>query len=66
MTPVAPMTSPPVHTGQCRTVRGAGLERPDRGYCLHDTTGQPVGTIAAPATRPVLGRSAPTFYLRRA
>ena len=30
-----------------------------------DESGQPIGTIAAPTERPVLGSTAPTVYLRR-
>ena len=30
-----------------------------------DETGRPIGTIAAPTERPVLGNTAPTVYLRR-
>jgi hypothetical protein len=30
-----------------------------------DEAGQPIGTIAAPTERPVLGTRAPTVYLRR-
>jgi hypothetical protein len=30
-----------------------------------DESGQPIGTIAAPTERPVLGSAAPTVYLRR-
>lgn len=65
MTASATTNAPPVHTGQCRAARVAGPDLHDRTYCLHDVTGRPVGTIAAPATRPLLGRSAPTVYLRR-
>lgn len=36
-----------------------------RDYCLHDFAGRLLGTIAAPARRPVVGPAAPTFYLRR-
>jgi hypothetical protein len=36
-----------------------------REYCLHDLSGSPLGTIAAPMARPVVGTSAPTVYLRR-
>jgi hypothetical protein len=34
-------------------------------YTLIDECGQPVGTIVAPETKPVLGQHAPTFYMRR-
>lgn len=64
MIPNIVVTATAVHTGQCRATR-PNAEGRDRGYCLHDITGRPVGTIAAPATRPVLGPSAPTVYLRR-
>lgn len=64
MNPSAARIETAVHTGQCRAPRPVVQGR-DRGYCLHDTGGQPVGTITAPATRPVLAPSAPTVYLRR-
>jgi hypothetical protein len=41
-------------------------DSPAREYCLHDERGRPMGTIEAPAGRPVVGRDAPTVYLRRA
>jgi hypothetical protein len=60
----------PVHTGPCLTLpaRLHGRWSPvgtAREYCLHDLTGSPLGTIAAPMARPVVGSSAPTVYLRR-
>jgi hypothetical protein len=64
MTAIGATNFPAVHTGQCRSPR-MGMERPDRGYCVHDSNGRPVGTITAPERRPILGRSAPTYYLRR-
>jgi hypothetical protein len=36
-----------------------------RDYCLHDSAGRLLGTIAAPVRRPQVGAAAPTFYLRR-
>jgi hypothetical protein len=60
----------PVHTGPCLTLpaRLHGRWSPvgtTREYCLHDLTGSPLGTIAAPMARPVVGSAAPTVYLRR-
>lgn len=36
-----------------------------RDFCLHDSAGRLLGTIAAPTRRPEVGPAAPTFYLRR-
>jgi hypothetical protein len=36
-----------------------------REYRLNDLAGDPLGTIAAPAGRLVVGSAAPTIYLRR-
>jgi len=61
-----------LHTGSClaaprATTRGATApsHSPGTTYCLHDASGRPVGTIAAPALQPITGPFAPTFYLRR-
>jgi hypothetical protein len=60
----------PVHAGPCLALpaRVHGRWTPlgtAREYCLHDLSGSPLGTIAAPMTRPLVGTSAPTVYLRR-
>lgn len=67
-----------VHTGACLAIprslvtvagRIAGILREparEREYCLHDEYGRPLGIIPVPAGRPVVGRDAPTVYLRRA
>jgi hypothetical protein len=34
-------------------------------YCLRDGQGHPLGRVAAPVCRPVVGPSAPTVYLQR-
>lgn len=70
MTTLTFTPSGPVHTGPClslparlhgrRSAAGATRE-----YCLHDLSGHPLGTIAAPVARPVVGTTAPTVYLRR-
>lgn len=62
MTAIASQHLPALHTGSC-----LAPPRPSPGaeYCLHDAAGYPVGTIPAPAVRPVTGPSAPTLYLRR-
>lgn len=39
---------------------GAGKD-----YCLFDEQGKRLGTISSACMRPVLGKNAPTFYLRR-
>jgi hypothetical protein len=65
MTAIAARIVPAVHTGQCRAAGPSGAEHPARGYCVHDPSGKPVGTISGTATRPILGPNAPTFYLRR-
>jgi hypothetical protein len=62
-----------VHTGPCRvppaSLRGRqdvpAAAAPARDYCLHDLSGRPIGTIPAPAARPLVGSAAPTVYLRR-
>lgn len=59
-----------VHTGPCLTLPARlhgrrSAEGNAREYCLHDLTGKPLGTIAAPVARPVVGSTAPTIYLRR-
>lgn len=54
-----------VHAGSCGTAFKQLLRSEPERYCLHDSAGQPIGTIAAPAERPQLGISAPTVYLRR-
>lgn len=63
------MPSAPVHTGPCLALPARLHGRPAAGstreYCLHDLAGQPLGTIAAPVARPVVGSTAPTVYLRR-
>jgi hypothetical protein len=65
MTVIAATIVPAVHTGQCRVPRGRASTRQEQGYCVHDPSGQPVGTIKATVQRPILGPNAPTFYLRR-
>jgi len=60
----------PVYTGPCLTLPARLHPRSSpmgtaREYCLHDLSGSPLGTIAAPMARPVVGTSAPTVYLRR-
>jgi hypothetical protein len=60
----------PTHTGPCLALpaRLHGRWSPAgtaREYCLHDLSGSPLGTIAAPMARPVVGPSAPTVLLRR-
>ena len=59
----------PVHTGPCLSLparlHGRRSEAGTREYCLHDLSGKPLGTIAAPVARPVVGSTAPTIYLRR-
>jgi hypothetical protein len=61
----------PVHTGPCFTLparlhpRSSPMGTAAREYCLHDLSGSPLGTIAAPMARPVVGTSAPTVFLRR-
>ncbi len=37
----------------------------DPSYTLLNERGEPVGIILAPECQPVLGKSAPTFYLKR-
>lgn len=59
-----------VHTGPCLTLPARlhgrfGAAGSTREYCLHDLSGKPLGTIAAPMARPVVGSTAPTVYLRR-
>jgi hypothetical protein len=61
-----------LHTGSCLAVSRVSPPRAVRlpvvlgvQYCLHDAAGRPLGTIPAPAVRPITGPSAPTFYLRR-
>lgn len=60
-----------LHTGSCSAVPRAPARAATKAshlgaeYCLHDTAGQPVGTIPAPVVRPFSGPFAPTFYLRR-
>jgi hypothetical protein len=62
MPAIATPLLPALHTGSCLASPRvtSGTE-----YCLHDAAGDPVGTIPAPAVRPVTGPSAPTLYLRR-
>jgi hypothetical protein len=60
----------PVYTGPCLTLPARLHSRwapagTAREYCLHDLSGIPLGTIAAPMARPVVGSAAPTVYLRR-
>jgi hypothetical protein len=70
---MSPLTSPlttATHTGPCLALpaRLHGCWSPagtTREYCLHDLAGSPLGTIAAPMARPVVGPSAPTVFLRR-
>ena len=61
-----------LHTGSCLAVSRVHPPRTARlpivlgvEYCLHNADGLPLGTIPAPAVRPITGPSAPTFYLRR-
>lgn len=70
MTALTLTLSPNVHTGPCLTLPARLHARwsaagGTREYCLHDLTGRPLGTIAAPVARPVVGSTAPTIYLRR-
>ena len=61
-----------LHSGSCLAVSRVTALQPERlpvilgvQYCLHDAAGRPLGTIPAPAVRPITGPAAPTFYLRR-
>jgi len=54
-----------LHAGWCGTPLTELPRSEPARYCLHDQTGRPIGTIAAPAERPKVGISAPTVYLRR-
>jgi hypothetical protein len=70
MTALSMTLSAQVHTGPCFSLPARlhgrrSAEGGTREYCLHDLTGRPLGTIAAPVARPVVGSTAPTVYLRR-
>lgn len=70
MTALSMTLSAQVHTGPCLSLPARlhgrrSAEGGTREYCLHDMTGKPLGTIAAPVARPVVGSTAPTVYLRR-
>ena len=70
MTALTMTLSAQVHAGPCLTLPARlhgrwSAEGSTREYCLHDMTGKPLGTIAAPVARPVVGSTAPTVYLRR-
>jgi hypothetical protein len=70
MTALTMTLSTQVHTGPCLSLPARlhgrrSAEGSTREYCLHDLTGRPLGTIAAPVARPVVGSTAPTVYLRR-
>ena len=70
MTALIMTPSIPVHTGPCLTLPARLHARwsaagSTREYCLHDLSGRPLGTIAAPVARPVVGSTSPTIYLRR-
>lgn len=71
MNAVAMCPTEGLHTGACAAARRerrlarATEQARAREYCVHDPAGRPIGTIAAPEARPMLGAGAPTVLLRR-
>jgi hypothetical protein len=62
------MTAPTQRSSDRSTGAGERNTPATRSPCefrLSDPEGAPLGTIAAPTGRPVLGSAAPTIYLRR-